>query len=145
MQFNVKKVGNGYRYSFRFDGKQTRRIVRARNQEQAKTIAQADFDRQFNEKYNPQPEAVPEVKEILFSDFVNEKFLPFSKLNNKSYDRDLRMSKIFCEIFAGKTLKEIKASDVEKFKLNHSTSVSRYNKILAPANQSVIHRRVFLK
>lgn len=133
MQFNVKKFGNGYRYSFRFDGKQTRRIVRARNQEQAKTIAQADFDRQFNEKYNPQPEAVPEVKEILFSDFVDENFLPFSKLNNKSYDRDLRMSKIFCEIFAGKTLKEIKASDVEKFKLNHSTSVSRYNKILAPA------------
>jgi integrase len=133
MQFNVKKFGTGYRYSFRFDGKQTRKIVRARNQEQAKIIAQADFDTQFNEKYNPQPEAAPEFKEVLFSDFVNEYFLPFSKLNKKSYERDLRLSKIFCELFAGKTLKEIKASDIEKFKLHHSTTKSRYNKILAPA------------
>lgn len=133
MQFNLKKISDSWRYSFRFDGKQTRRIVRARNQLQAKTIAQADFDQQFNEKYNPQPEAAPEVKEILFSDFVNEQFLPFSKLNKKSYDRDLALSKIFCEFFTGKTLKEIKASDIEKFKLHHSTTVSRYDKILKPS------------
>lgn len=133
MQFNVKKFGKGYRYSFWFDGKQTRRIVKARNQEQAKTIAQTDWDRQFNEKHNPQPAATPEAKEILFSDFVNEQFLPFSKLNKKSYDRDLRLSKIFCEFFAGKTLKEIKASDIERFKLHHSITVSRYDKILKPS------------
>lgn len=133
MQFNVKKFGQSYRYSFWFDGKQTRRIVKARNQEQAKIIAQADWDKQFNAKYNPQPEAVPEVKEILFSDFVIEQFLSYSKLNKKSYDRDLSMSKIFCEFFKGKTLKEIKASDIEKFKLHHSTTVSRYDKILKPS------------
>lgn len=133
MQFNLKKVKDSWRYSFRFDGKQTRRTVKARNKEQAKIIAQSDFDKQFNEKYNPQPEAAPEVKEILFSDFVNEQFLPFSKLNKKSYDRDLRLSKIFCEFFAERTLKELKASDIEKFKLYHSTTISRYDKILKPS------------
>jgi integrase len=133
MRFNVKKIKDSWRYSFWFDGKQTRRIVKARNQEQAKIIAQSDWDRQFNEKHNPQPEAAPEVKEILFADFVNEHFLPFSKLNKKSYDRDKRLSKIFCEFFAGKTLKEIKRSDIESFKLHHSITKSRYGKILAPA------------
>jgi len=131
MQFNVKKIKGKWHYSFWFDGKQTRRFAKAINQEQAKIIAQADFNRQFYEKHNPKPE--PKIKEILFSDFVKEQFLPFSKLNKKSYDRDLRLSKTFCEFFANKTLKEIKVSDVERFKRHHSTSVSRYNKILAPA------------
>lgn len=131
--FNLKKVNDRWRYSFWFEGKQTRRIVKARNREQAKIIAQADFDKQFNEKHNPQPEPAPEIKEVLFSDFMKEEFLPFSKLNKKSYDRDLRMSKIFGEFFAGRTLKEIKASDIEKFKLHHSTTISRYDKILKPS------------
>lgn len=129
--FNVKKVGNSYRYSFWLGGKQTRRRVKATNKEQAKMIAKDDWNAQIYEKNNPQPE--PEVKEILFSEFVNGNFLPYSKVNKKSYERDLRMSKIFCEFFAEKTLKEIKRSDIESFKLHHSTSVSRYNKILAPA------------
>lgn len=131
MQFNVRKIGSRYRYSFWFDGKQTRKRVKADNQAQAKIVAQADWKNQFDAKYNPQPE--PDIEGILFSDFVNEQFLPYSKLNKKSYDRDLRLSKIFCEFFADKTLKEIKASDIERFKLHHSTSKSRYGKILAPA------------
>ncbi len=128
MQFNLKKVGDRWRYSFRFEGKQTRRMIKADNQAQAKIIAQADWNNQVNAKYSPPPEP-----KILFSDYVNERFLPYSKLNKKSYDRDLRMSKIFCEFFAGKTLKEIKAADIEDFKLLHSTSKSRYDMILKPA------------
>lgn len=131
MQFNLKKVGERWRYSFYFEGKQTRRLVKANNQAQAKIIAQSDWTNQFDAKYSPQPE--PEIEEILFSDFVDERFLPYSKLNKKSYDRDLRMCKIFCDFFAAKTLKEIKASDIETFKLLHSTSKSRYDMILKPA------------
>jgi len=60
--------------------------------------------------------------------------LPLQLTNKKrSYDRDKQIAGVLCEFFAGKTLKEIKKSDVEKFKKERSESNTRYERERRPA------------
>lgn len=134
MKIKIRKPGGAhksYRYDFTIRKVRYRgAIPDARNHEQAKTAAENIWDDIFNERYDPRP---PEP-EPLFSDFVNGTYLPQQKTDRKrSYDRDRQVAGVLCEFFEGKTLKEIKKADVERFKRERGESLTRYERKRSPA------------
>lgn len=136
MKIKIRKpgeIGKSYYYDFTVRGVRYRGALRdARNFAQAKQAAERVWDDVFNERYNPEPKE-PEP-ETLFSDFVEGTYLPLQRTNKKrSYDRDKQITGVLCEFFAGKTLKDIKKSDVEKFKRVRLESETRYERKRSPA------------
>jgi integrase len=127
------EIGQSYYYDFTIRSVRYRGALRdARNFAQAKQAAEKLWDDIFNERYNPEPKE-PEP-ETLFSDFVTGTYLPLQQTNKKrSYDRDKQIAGVLCEFFAGRTLKEIKKSDVEKFKKARLDSETRYERKRSPA------------
>jgi len=127
------EIGKSYYYDFTVRGVRYRGAIRdARNFAQAKQAAEKLWDDIFNGRYNPEPKE-PEP-EPLFSDFVKGTYLPLQQTNKKrSYARDEQIAGVLCEFFAGKTLKEIKKSDVEKFKKARLDSETRYERKRSPA------------
>jgi integrase len=127
------EIGKSYYYDFTVRGKRYRgALSEARNYAQAKQAAEAKWDEVFNGKFNPVPaEPAPDP---LFSDFCNKVYLPLQKTNRKrSYARDEQIAGVLCDFFEGKTLKEIKKSDVERFKRERSESKTRYDRARSPA------------
>lgn len=137
MKINIRKpgeIGTSYYYDFTIRGRRHRgAIPDARTYAQAKQAAEAIWDDIFNERYNPAPEAEP-APEPLFEDFVRGTYLPLQKTNKKrSYARDEQIAGMLCDFFKGKTLKEIKKSDVEKLKRERSESKTKYDRKRSPA------------
>ncbi len=101
------------------DGVRFRKVIR-----EARTLAQArraeDYyrDQIFRKKY------IPQVKRKLVVEFVNEVFLPYSRTNKRSHSDDLRITRIICEFFEGKSLHEITPGEIEAYKrLRNETPV----------------------
>lgn len=136
MKIKIRKpgeIGKSYYYDFTIRGVRYRGAIRdARNFAQAKQVAEKVWDDIFNERYNPEPkEPEPETP---FSVFVKGTYLPLQQINKKrSYARDEQIAGVLCQFFAGKTLKEIKKSDVEKFKKARLESETRYERKRSPA------------
>lgn len=136
MNINIKKPGEKgnpskrcYYYEFTIRKERHRGIIPdARNFAQAKQAAEAIWDDFFNERHNPQPlTPEPAPPETLFEDFVRNIYLPLQKTNKKrSIERDIQISGVLCDFFKGKTLNEIKKSDVERFKHERCESITRY-------------------
>jgi hypothetical protein len=128
MKIRIRKpgeIGKSYYYDFTVRGTRYRgALPEARNYAQAKQAAEAKWDEVFNGRFNPAPvEAKPDP---LFSDFCNKIYLPLQKTNRKrSYARDERIARVLCDFFEGMTLREIKKSDVERFKRERSESKTR--------------------
>ncbi|MDT5270309.1 MAG: hypothetical protein QOH49_2495 [Acidobacteriota bacterium] len=136
MKIKIRKpgeIGKSYYYDFTVRGVRYRGAIRdARNYAQAKQAAEKVWDDVFNERYNPEPKE-PEP-EPLFSDFVKGTYLPLQQTNKKrSYARDQQIAGVLSGFFAGMTLKEIKKSDVEKFKKARLDSETRYERKRSPA------------
>jgi integrase len=127
------EIGKSYYYDFTVRGVRYRGAIRdARNFAQAKQAAEKIWDDIFNERYNPEPQE-PEP-ETLFSDFIKDTYLPLQRTNKKrSYARDEQIAGVLFEFFAGMALKEIKKSDVEKFKKARCDSDTRYERKRSPA------------
>ena len=141
MKINIKKPGEKgnpskrcYYYEFSIRKERYRGILpEARNMEQAKQAAQAVWDDIFNRRFNPEPPPPP-APVPLFEEFVKGTYLPLQKTNKKrSYARDEQIAAVLCDFFKGKTLKEIKKSDVEKLKEVRSESLTRYERKRSPA------------
>lgn len=136
MKINIRKpgeIGKSYYYDFTIRGKRHRgSIPEARNHAQAQTAAEKIWDDIFNERYNPAP---PEPEpELLFEDFVKETYLPLQKTNKKrSYARDEQIAGVLCDFFSSRALKDIKKSDVERFKRERSESQTKYERNRSPA------------
>ncbi len=138
MKITIKKPGGSgnpskrcYYYDFTIRGERYRGIIPdARNSEQAKRAAEAIWDDIFNERYNP----TPPLPAPLFEEFVKGTYLPLQKTNNKrSFARDEQIAGVLCAFFKGKTLKDVKKSDVEQFKRERSESLTRYDRKRSPA------------
>jgi integrase len=133
MRIKIRKpgeIGKSYYYDFTLHGTRYRgAIPDARNMEQAKLAAQQVWDDIFNKKYNPAP---PEPKP-LFADFVKDSFLPYSKLNKRTYDDDVRITAILCDFFNGMTIDEITPAMVEKYKQHRSAGKTRLETLRRPA------------
>jgi integrase len=137
MKINIRKpgeIGKSFYYDFTIGKKRYRgAIPEARNHAQAKQAAEKIWDDIFNGKYNPSPEP-PALPEPLFEEFVTGTYLPLQRTNKKrSYERDVQVAGVLCDFFQGKTLKEIKKSDVERFKRERSESLTKYERKRSPA------------
>jgi len=102
-----------YYYQFFQRKKRYRGVLEARNAEQAKHAAQKIWDEEWNKRYDPEP---PEPEQVLFSDFVEETYLPWSKIHKASYDDDVRTTSVLTDFFNGKNLREIKSAMIEQYK-----------------------------
>lgn len=140
MKINIKKPGEKgnpskrcYYYEFALRGERYRGVIPdARNAVQAKQAAEAIWDDLFNKRFNPEPPA--EAAPLLFASFVKDTYLPLQQTNKKrSYARDAQIAGVLCEFFAGKTLQEIKKSDVEEFKRHQSEAKTKYDRTRSPA------------
>jgi integrase len=52
----------------------------------------------------------------VFADFVEESYLPWSKIHKASYDDDVRTTSALTNFFKGKNLREIKPAMIEQYK-----------------------------
>ena len=52
----------------------------------------------------------------MFADFVEETYLPWSRIHKASYDDDVRTTSVLTNFFKGKNLREIKPVMVEQYK-----------------------------
>ena len=102
-----------YYYQFFQRKKWYRGVLEARNAEQAKQAAQKIRDEEWNKRYDPEP---PEPEQVLFADFVEDTYLPWSKIHKASYDDDVRTTSVLTSFFKGKNLREIKPAMIEQYK-----------------------------
>lgn len=65
----------------------------------------------FEKKYG-----LVERPECRFKKFVDDTYLPYSKLNKKSHASDVSICKALCEFFGAKDLSEITSEHVEQYK-----------------------------
>ncbi len=147
MNINTRKIKDTWHYSFRLNGKQTRKAATgATTKEQAKRIATNDYLKQFENMMNP-TKPQPEITgEMLFSDFANKHFLPFSKATKKTYENDVYFTKIYCEFFARKTLQEIRKLDIESFRQKRMNTLTQHDRERKPATinrETSILSRIF--
>lgn len=127
MPVGKNKSGNWY-VDLRSDGRRIRKVIpEARTKEQAR-IAEAHFrELLFRRKYAPEP------KRILFRNFVQESFLPYSKTNKRSYSDDVRITRVMCDFFKGNFLHEITPGLIESYKRHRAETPTRGEGKRAPA------------
>lgn len=118
-----------WHYEFRVRGIRHRGAIKeARTKwdaEQAETkIRQRLFDGQYG---------IPEIAP-LFSDFVKNSFLPWSKTNKKSYRCDVWRAEVLIQHFGRKRLDEVTVEDVEKYKTHRRDSITQYGRRRAPGS-----------
>ena len=105
-------ISYGYYFRDRVTSTRYRKIVSlARTKwdaEQAEVKAKQEL---FEKRYG-----VEEKGTDLFSDFLDQVYLPWSKTNKKSWRDDSYMLPMLKSYFEGKALREISAQMVEKFK-----------------------------
>ncbi len=134
MNINTRKIKDTWHYSFRLNGKQTRKAaLGAITKEQAKKIAMNDYLKQFENINNPTKHKAEVSGEMLVSDFAKNYFLPFSKANKKTYETDKSMTDNFCEFFKGKALQEIRKLDIEAFRQKRVDTLTQHDKTRRPA------------
>jgi len=68
-----------------------------------------------------------------FTDFVKETYLPWAKLNKRSWNDDRLIAGVLCEYFAGKKFSQITAMLVEKFKKERRESPTKRGTARQPA------------
>ncbi len=69
-------------------------------------------------------------KSVLFDKLVI-RYLEYSKVNKKSYRRDITSTREFLKFFGGKPLHQITNWLIEKYKVRRQNDISRYGKSLA--------------
>ena len=119
----------GYDFRDRATNARYRKIVSlARTKwdaEQAELKAKQEL---FEKRY-----AVEEKGTDLFSDFLDQVYLPWSKTNKKSWRDDSYMLPMLKSYFEGKALREISAQMVEKFKMDRLNTQTKNETDRRPA------------
>src|SRR5258706_10902666 len=109
-----------YYYQFFQGKKRYRGVLEARNAEQANRAANQIWAAEWDKKYDPEPVAPKPVQ--MFSTFVKETYLPWSKTHKGSYGDDVRITTMLTDFFTDKTLAEIKPAMIEQFKAHRVTA-----------------------
>jgi integrase len=111
------------------DGRRVQRVIKgARSRAQALKAAASIEGQLFTKRYR-----LEEREEVRFDKFVDEVFLPYSKMHKKSYADDVRHCRMLKEHFGRMNLSEIKPTHVEKFKLDRLEGETMYKRKRHPA------------
>lgn len=126
-------ISYGYDFRSRITKQRYRKIVPlARTKwdaEQAEINAKREL---FEKRYR-----VEEKGTALLSDFLDQVYLPWSKMNKKSWRDDAYMIPMLKQYFEGKALREISAQMVEKFKNDRLNTLTKYEKPRRPVNREL--------
>jgi integrase len=90
------------------------------------------YDRRFNKGRG---------KDVAFSDYVEQKYLPWARNEKASYADDERRSKTLKAFFRNRSLREITTPDVERFKLS---LIGKITKRKTPRKGATVNRYVSL-
>jgi integrase len=71
--------------------------------------------------------------EMLFEKFVTESFLPYSKLNKKSYTSDVCICKPLCAFFGNQSIAKINAPMIEQYKQKRTGEITIHGKLRSPS------------
>lgn len=74
-----------------------------------------------------------ERPELHFEKFVAENFLPYSKLNKRSYVSDVSICKALCSFFRKQSVADIDAPMIEKYKQERVSEVTRLGRKRSPS------------
>jgi|SRR5262245_11526177 len=77
-------------------------------------------------------EVKPDI--LTFRRFVETTYLPWSKLNKRSYSTDKSGCKVLLEVFGDKPIKEIDPFSIEKFKQSQAVLENKWGRVFAPAS-----------
>lgn len=102
MQVRQNKNGRFFIDHYDEGGRRIRRVIReARTRKQAEKAAQKFWDELYARKFQP------ERKHVLVTDFVETKFLAYSKDHKRSFYDDQKICEPFCKEFKGVHLGEV--------------------------------------
>ena len=74
-----------------------------------------------------------ERPEVRFEKFVADNFLPYSKLNKKSYESDVSICKALCSFFGKQSIADIDAPMIERYKQERISEVTRLGRMRSPS------------
>ncbi len=120
-----------------------RRIVQtikhARSKEQAKRAEAIIRVGYFNKAYG-----LEEKPKTPFHRFVQDVFLPYSKLNKASYYDDTIITRAMCEFYGATPLQDITPARVEKYKEWRSETPTKYSTLVKPRtrNPATVNREL---
>jgi hypothetical protein len=125
----VRKRGNRWYYDFMIRGVRYREsIPEARNKSQAERVEAKVKLEVFEGKYGK------ELGSTLLTDFVEQMYLPWARLNKRRPQNDELHCRVINEYFAGKTFREISPMLIEKFKKERRESNTRRGGQRSPAS-----------
>jgi integrase len=131
----VRKRRGSWFCDITIDGKRVQRVIKgAGNKAQALKAEAVIRTQLFEKKYG-----LVEKPECRFDKFVKETFLPYSRHNNKSYERAKGIALNLCEYFGPTPLQEITSSMVEKFKQERAEHYTRPEKKI---NKATVNREL---
>lgn len=108
--------------------KRVRKIIKEARTKAEAEQAEAHIKSQlFRKKYDP------DSIQVLFADFVENAFAPYSRANKRSHYDDKRITGILCDFFNGKTLDEITPAMIEQFKQHRLSGMTQYKQTRKPA------------
>src|SRR5258708_15581083 len=111
------------------DGKRVQRVLKnARTRTQAIKATTVIESKLFENRYG-----LEKRLEVRFDKFVEENFLPYSKLHKKSYPDDVRHCEMLCKTFGRMNLSEITPPLIEKFKQKRLEGKTMYGRKRHPA------------
>ncbi len=126
----IKKRGSKYYFDFTLPGYSRMRgvIPEARTKWEAQQ-AEIKLKREvFENRYE-----LRQMGNDKLSDFIDDVFLPWSKLNKRTWQEDIYISRTLKEYFRGKTLREITPMLIEKFKGDRLEGITRNKRQRCPA------------
>ena len=117
-----------YFYDRYLDGRRIRRVIpEARTKSEALKAEVVIVSEIFKRKYDP------EVKRKLFTEFVRDTFLPYSKTNKRTHYDDEIITRVLCDFFKGKFLDEITPGIIETYKQKRIAGPTKQGSQRAPA------------
>jgi len=126
----IRKRGRKYHYDFTLPGYPRMRgvIPEARTKWEAEQ-AEIKLKREvFEDRYDLRQKGTDKL-----SDFIDSVFLPWSKLNKRSWREDIYICRTLKEYFRGKTFREISPMLVEKFKGDRLKGITKKGTQRCPA------------
>lgn len=106
------------------DGRRAQRVLKnARTRAQAIKATTVIENKLFENRYGLEKKA-----EVRFDKFVDENFLPYSRVHKKSYLDDVRHCKMLCDSFGRMNLSEITPPIIEKFKQKRLEGITMYGR-----------------
>jgi integrase len=124
----VRKRGGRWHYDFMIKTKRYRGVIpEARTKAQAERAETQIRQDAYEDKY--EKAAAPS-----FESFVKEEYLPWSKLNKRSWRSDVGHVEVLIREFGEMNLNEITPVLIERFKRERRASVTRRGKDRAPAS-----------